>query len=324
MKRSVLTLVVALVPLFASPQELTLASDVWPPFTGGTEDADLASALVDEALGRAKVASKRRIMAWPEVLEAIRTGAVDGSAAMWRDAGREHDLVFSAPYLENRLVLVGRRGARVNVSDLSHLVGRKVALVADYAYGGEVAGSSGVLFTPGSSDQENLDRLLSGEVQYMLVDELVARFLVEHQPAEAEEHLEVGTVPVLRRTLHLAIRKEVPNVGEIIRRFEQAIQAMILDGTYNRILDLEWVCADLDDDGVAELVTSGQTIGTEPPTAGYVLPGGCATAGEHRGAVVVDGTRYAHWDDVPARYKVVPDPDLASDGRRSRIPRFRF
>ena len=91
--------------------ELRLASDRWPPFTGEAGTQRVAIELVHTALDHA----------------GIRNATYDGSSAMWRSEKREQDLLFSEPYLENRLVLVGRKGSDVTAARMSDLAGKRVA-----------------------------------------------------------------------------------------------------------------------------------------------------------------------------------------------------
>ena len=67
--------------------------------------------------------------------EALLKGPYDGTAVGWRDSQREQALLFSDPYLENRLVLVGRSGSDVSARTFADLKGKKLALVNGYAYG---------------------------------------------------------------------------------------------------------------------------------------------------------------------------------------------
>ena len=64
------------------------------------------------------------------------SGPFDGSAAAWKDAEREKALLFSQPYLENRLMLVARRGGDVSAATVADLKGKRVAIVEGYAYRG--------------------------------------------------------------------------------------------------------------------------------------------------------------------------------------------
>ena len=59
----------------------------------------------------------------------LLSGEFDGSAALWKDTERERALIYSEPYLENRLILVGRQGSDVSATTLAGLASKRIALV---------------------------------------------------------------------------------------------------------------------------------------------------------------------------------------------------
>lgn len=305
-----LALVVAIAALAGTaaatePLTLRLGSDEWPPFTGspGTERAALD--LVHGALDRAGVAAETTISDWKAVETAIRRGELDGSAAIWRSERREKDLLFSEPYLENRLVLIGRSGSDVSARRLTDLAGKRVAVVGNYAYGESIDQAVGVLFVGTHNDQDSLDRLLAGDVEYMLIDELVVRHLLDFQPEEVERHLEVGLNPLARRTLHFAIRRNVPGAEAIVAAFNAEIRKMLGDGSYAEILQVGWIRVDVDGDGLYELVPFGEHVGDTPPGRVYDVFGELpeeTPTDEHR--VVIQGNIYEGWDAIPEQYKM--------------------
>lgn len=135
-----LAVAVAIVPSAQSvTTTIALVSTAWPPFTNAPGQPRFALELVETALGRIDVAAKTTIVTAREFTRALLTGPFDGSAAAWKDPERERALVFSQPYLENRLVLVGRRGANVGARAVTDLQAKRVAIVEGYAYGAEIA-----------------------------------------------------------------------------------------------------------------------------------------------------------------------------------------
>jgi len=297
----------------AETSRLRLASDTWPPFTNVAGKSRLAIDLVHEALRRAGVGEETTIATWKDVTAGLGDGRFDGSAAIWRSPDREKFLLFSKPYLENRLVLVGAKGADVSAPRLDALAGKRVAVVEQYAYGDAVEGAQGPRFIQGQSDQENLTKLLGGDVDYMLVDDLLIRYLVKQQYEEARRRLEIGTIPLVLRTLHFAVRRDLPGAKAIIDGFNEQIDKMLADGTYNVILQLDWIRADVDHDGQPELVAGSTHAGTVAPTTSYAilsgLPPGSAGRFEVRERYWIDGRVYETWDDVPERYKKPPRND---------------
>ena len=295
-----------LFPLSAAAEEphvLRLASDSWPPFTEGPERTRVAVELVHTALERAGIPSTTTIVDWKDVEAGIRDGDFDGSAAMWRTERREQTLLFSEPYLENRLVLVGRKGSDVAAARIAELAGKKVAAVGRYAYGDEIDSAVGVYFVNSRSDQDSLDKLLAGEVDYMLVDELVARYLMTYQPDEAAARLEIGRAPLARRSLHFVVRRDLPGAEGIITAFNDAIGEMLSDGTYAQVLRVGWIRVDVDGDGRDELVALGESIGQVPPGSVYDVFGEEPEEPVEEQRVFVAGSIYEGWAAVPERYK---------------------
>ena len=288
---------------FSQNKKLNLASDVWPPFTDVTTNKAVALDLVHVALARANVQEQTDILDFTEVMNGINNKKFDGSAALWYSPERAAYLLFSEPYLENRLILVGKKGSNVSIDTLSKLKGKRIAVVESYAYGSLLDQAVGVELIKGNSDQQNLERLLKGEVDYMLADALLIEYLIKYQSKEAAQYLEIGTNTLLRLPLHFAIRRDIPGADKIIENFNKEIKKMIVDGVYNQILQLNWVSSDVDGDGLTELVLNGNKAGTQAPMNIYSVlsQGGATSKGSH---YVIEGKSYSSWESVPDKYKV--------------------
>ena len=282
--------------------ELRLSSDAWPPFTDAIGQPRVALEIVHTALTRIGHKAETTIVEAGSLIPIIRDGRSQGSGALWRTPEREEFLVYSEPYLENRLILVGRRGADVSAASWQDLRKRKVAVVQAYGYGLDGV-RDGPDFVPGETEKANLQALRDGKVDYVLIDELVARHMMENSPPETRSDYVIGQQPMVQRTLHLALRRDVPDVAGIIANFNQQIQAMQADGTYNEILRLNWIRVDVDGDGKLEMVLSGTAAGTERPREGYrILTYSYKElnkAAQENEAYVVEGKRYSRWEEVP-------------------------
>lgn len=295
-------------PSAAQPTStLQLASDVWPPFTDVLGNTRVAVDLVTEALSRSDRDARIIIREdFGMLMEGIVNGEFDGSAALWHSQEREAFLMFSQPYLENRLVLVGRKGTDVSSADVASLAGREIAIVGDYAYDLTIEGSEGPEWVSGQSDQENLQALLNGAYDYVLADAFLIQHVLERYGAKASAALEVSPNPLLTRTLHFAIHKGVPGASETLMRFDEAIRGMVADGSYNEILQLNWIRADVDGDGLVELVMGSAYAGPEAPESGYDVLTTGDSAGSTDSRFYIEGTLYSSWNEVPDEYKAVP------------------
>ena len=294
--------------------EVKLGADIWPPFTDVKENTSILTVLVQEALYRRNINSDIEFDKWKDVMNKIDRGDLDGSPALWESPERMEKYFFSKPYLYSQLVLVGRKGSDVSAISFSDLAGKRIGVVQDYAYG-DFDGRDKVELVDGKGNQANLEKLLSGDVDYMLVDALIIQYMLKYQLNDVTSYLAIGQKPLLTKSLHLGLRKDVENAESILKEFDQEIAEMITDGTFNKILELNWIQADIDGDGVVELVLGGDLAGTSAPENIYGLMMDESYRDQNGPKqYYVDGKLYESWDDIPKSYKLnLPKDNLPTE-----------
>jgi len=305
----------SLVVVRAQTNQLRLVSTAWPPFTNAPGQPRFALDLVEAALGRIGVTTSTTIVDAAQFTPALLTGQFDGSAAAWKDPERERVLLFSQPYLENRLILVGRQGADVSARSLADLKGKRVAIVEGYAYG-DTVDNSGPTFVRSISEEDSLKQLLSSAVDYTLMDDLVVKYIADHYASEARTRLQIGVIPMITRQLFFAVRRSRPDAQVLVDRFNSQVRAMIVDHTYHRLLHVNWIRADVNGDGLVEFVPQSDSAGPVEPQSAYSIFSADPTTPEPRSEperrYYVGGNIYTQWATVPDRYKSVdtqrPDP----------------
>ncbi len=265
-----LSIVAATVVVSAQTSQLRLVSTAWPPFTNAPGQPRFALDLVEAALGRIGLGANTTIVEAAGFTPSLLGGEFDGSGAAWKDLERERVLLFSQPYLENRLILVGRTGADVSATALGDLPGKRIAIVEGYSYG-DALDNAGPMFVRSRSEEDSLRLLLDGSVDYTLMDELVVQNIVDNHPMEAQTRLQIGSTAMLTRQLHFAVRRTRPDAASIVDRFNAQLRAMIADRTYHRLLHLAWIRADVDSDGLAEYVPYSDRPGPLEPQRAYSL-----------------------------------------------------
>lgn len=297
--------------------QLRLVSTAWSPFTNVPGQPRFALDLVEEALERVGITVETVIVDDATLIPSVLSGDFDGSAALWKKAERERALIYSHPYLENRLILVGRQGSDVSASSLNDLDGKRIALVAGWSYGEAVETVDGPIFVGSDSEEDNLSRLLGGEVDYTLMDDLVIQYLMSNNPEEAQTNLAFGSTPLLTRPLHLAIHRSLPDADSIIAGFNAELRGMMADRTYHRLLLLDWIRTDVDGDGLREYVPYVDQTGPSPPEQFYDLfsSGGPAAETGSTQRYYFSGNVYEGWSSVPERYKA---GDVVGPGPRQR------
>jgi polar amino acid transport system substrate-binding protein len=266
---------------------LHLGSTPWSPFTNPAGKPRFAIDLVHAALERLGISAETTIVPEGSLTAALLEGRFDGSPALWRDPKREEKLIYSKPYLENRLVLVAQKGHDVSAPALPALAGKRIAIVDSYAYGDALQSARGPDYVAASSVEDSLQKVLDGQAEYALMDDLVVEYLVANYPEQVKSRLAIGTEPLLVRTLHFAIRRDLPGAQSIVDRFDAELTRMIADRSYHRLLQVRWIQADVDGDGRTELVPASDQAGQEAPVHRYELV--TVTAED--------------WANVPGRYK---------------------
>jgi polar amino acid transport system substrate-binding protein len=312
----------AAVLVTAQAAPLRLVSTAWPPFTNAPGQPRFALDLVEAALGRVGMKSTTTIVE-PAAFTSSLLGESDGSAAAWRDAERDRALLFSKPYLENRLVLIARKGTDVSAATLGALKGKRIAIVEGYSYGD--IENAGPVFVRTKNEEDGLTQLLASRVDYVLMDELVIQYLVSNYEQEARTRLDIGRTALVKRPLYLAIRRSRPDSESIISRFNAQLQGMIADRTYHRLLHVEWIRADMNGDGVDDYVPQSDSAGAAEPQRAYQLFSGekpTSTTNTSKPGFYIGGNTYSDWASVPDRYKV-SDPQNP-DSRRSTASVFKF
>jgi ABC-type amino acid transport substrate-binding protein len=309
MKHLLLLLLFSFATFAYSQQELNLASDVWPPFTDVEGEKSISFDIVKEALVRNSIVVNMDILEFDEVISEIKTNKYDGSAALWINDKRAAYLLYSDPYMHNQLILVGRKGSDVSAHDFNELKNVKIGVVSNYAYDIKGTEENGIQLISGKSDQKNLEALLSKKVDYILIDDLIIQYLIKYQTNDVSEFLSIGENPLFVKSLHFALNKNVEHAQTIIKDFNTQIDAMLTDGSYNEILGLNWIRADVDGDGKLELVLIGNKAGTHPPEHPYDIENN--QEGTSTGGYYINGKYYATWDEIPANAKVpMGNPDL--------------
>jgi polar amino acid transport system substrate-binding protein len=287
-------------------QNLKLVSDVWPPFTNEEGEKAIAIEMVQTALSRIDIQSTIEIKDFEEIIGSLKTGTYSGSAALWKTPTREEFISFSNPYLQNQLILVGLRGAEVKEKSLKDLGTAKIGIVEGYAYGERVMKGNSIEFIKSESDQRNLEKLISKEIDYMLVDNILIYYLIKNQVNNIEEFLAIASEPLDTKNLYFGLSKQIENSEEIIKLFNEEIQKMILDGTYHEILGVNWVETDINGDGIKELVSSGKTAGENKPSETNIYEIFEDGKEENEQRYFVNGVYYNDWGSIPDSLKKTP------------------
>jgi polar amino acid transport system substrate-binding protein len=171
----------------------------------------------------------------------------------------------------------------------------------------ELKEAKGPIYVSSSTVEESVEKVLAGDADYALLDELVVQYLLTMYPEQAKARLAIGSEPLVFRSLHFAVRRKVPGAQSIVDRFDAEVTKMIADHTYHHLLRLGWIEADVDGDGRMEVVPASDAAGQAPPVRRYelVTVTGSRPESDSQARFYLGGKVYEGWGSVPERYKVI-------------------
>ncbi len=180
-------------------------------------------------------------MSWSELLQGLRSGAIDFVMGSYHEKDREAYITYSVPYRTERNVIYYRRGlddleAVRDIGDLLQILARdalRFAVMEGYVYGSQELTEfleeppAAVHLVSSSSYRESLSLVIKGRADLFVANPLVMdRMLVKADQWDYVRKIRVdmGEIPV-----HVMFNKEtIPK--EQRDRFDEILQAMLEDG----------------------------------------------------------------------------------------------
>ena len=203
-------------------------------------DIDLAK----EAAKRLGVTFEFKPIDWNDKERLLTEGEID---IIWNGfditPGRQRWALFSKPYMENRQVILIKTGSAHEIRSEGDLAGKIV---------GAQAGSTSVCYVNDNPQFKNsfadfktyphfkaaLQALDDGEIDALIADELLSRYIVNHQT----DKFEIVDVTVgVSCEIGIGFRKDDVELRD---RVQKVFDDMVKDGTAKRISE-QWFKADL-------------------------------------------------------------------------------
>jgi len=225
----------SIVALPAVAEELSMTASIWPPYVYEERRSNgFLVALVSDALNRAGYQANMVVEPWPKALESTQNGDYDVYCGIWYTDDRAETLTFSEPFIDNQIIFAKRSDRDFKFENRTDLNDLRIGIVDDYAYSDKGYDTTGIEIAEAGSVEENVKRLVAGDIDLILADRRVVFYEVDE--LVAAKKITVLPKPVNTRGLRIAVSKKRTDHREIIAAFDKAITAMKADGSYNTIL----------------------------------------------------------------------------------------
>lgn len=223
-------------------QTLVVGIDEFAPY-GFTDDNGNISGfdidLAKESARRMGVDMKFKFIDWNNKENELNSGRID---IIWNGFDitpeREENILYSKPYMDNRQILLVKRGNPKNIHDLGDLSGKVVATQAgstseNYVNENVNFKNSFASFQTYPKINDEFAGLFAEELDVLIIDETAARYEMTKNP-DMFEIIEATFGPVTK--LGIGFRK---NDIELRDKVQKAFDEMIADGTAKKISE-QW------------------------------------------------------------------------------------
>lgn len=186
---------------------------------------------------------------------ALSAGQLDGEFAFISLDSRDSNLYYSAAYLPLRLFVGSKRPNVANITLIPQLQDSRIAVENRFANTDDIRKIREIKWSRNPSTYDAFKQFADNRAPFILTSELLLsdfnRLLID----DNEEPVFLTPVPLLSKGFHLALKKSSGNLA-LIKKFDSVIAEMQKDGSFNEYLGVTWLQKDVDDDGVADYVTS--------------------------------------------------------------------
>jgi polar amino acid transport system substrate-binding protein len=223
----------------AAAEKLRMAGDAWAPYSDvSLLHGGLATDLITTALGRAGYTLEYEQVPWARAIHGLGEGRYDIVINAWYSDDRTHIGQFSKVYLVNRLRFLKRKGADIDFQSLAQLHPYSIAVVRGYAYSPTFDNDTEQKKIPVANFSTAVRMLAASRVELTVEDEYAARFALAREPREVRDNVEFLPRSLSENGLHILVSLKNPDHEKIIAGFDQAIDAMKADGSYDQMLKL--------------------------------------------------------------------------------------
>lgn len=222
----------------SAAQTLRLATLDWEPYVGQTlKDKGFNTAIVTEAFRRAGYQVKIDFLPWDKAIEEAKKGAYDAVYPEYYSKERAQDFEYSYFFSNSLLVFYKKAQANITYKNLRDLATYRIGVVKGYINTDEFDNATYLKKVECESDEDNLRKLLKGEVDLIVIDKLVAQYLIDTKIPEAKGKLAPLEPPLTIHNLFVIFPKSKnPASKKLATEFNRAFESMDKDGTVKAIM----------------------------------------------------------------------------------------
>jgi polar amino acid transport system substrate-binding protein len=222
--------------LAAGDQNISIVATEYPPYYGSElQNKGFITEIVIAAFDRSGYDASVRFLPWQRAFDGTKAGNYPVLYTMWYRKEREQWFEFSDALPPNEMVFFKRVGDDISFNKFEDLKPYTIGVVRGYANppGFDEAGLTTEVVT---DDTLNLNKLLRGRIDLVLIDKIVGQHILNINHAQHKHEVEWMKSPVGVETQHLVVSKRAPDSRAILDNFNRGLAAIIADGTVSQIM----------------------------------------------------------------------------------------
>ena len=224
----------------SAPKVVRLATLDWEPYIGQKlPDQGYTAALIREAFKDQGWTVKIEFYPWARALHLARTGEVDGLMPEYFNSSRKNEFMYSFPFRGGPLVLYQRKADAVAFSTdpvkdqdraLRALKGKRFGVVRGYLNTPVFDAAFYLHKEEANDDATNLRKLVYGRIDFAVIDQRVAEYLIRTQYPDYAGKLEPMQPPLAENPLYIAFSLKSPQHMAARAAFDRGLAHMQKDG----------------------------------------------------------------------------------------------
>lgn len=222
---------------FVFSQELYLTSTNYPPYFGkNLKNNGFIAEIISESFKRSGISLRIDFFPWARSQMMVERGVAQGIFSMWKTKEREKLFVYSNPIpVPNKLVLLAPKKLDIIFKTYDDLKQYTIGYVHGYAYPKDFKNSD-LVKNKSYTDKEMVEKLISGLIDAAVIDELQAQYLLDRYFFDQKDSFKVINPPLAIFSQHLVISRRINNAENIIIEFNNGLDSILQDGTFDLIL----------------------------------------------------------------------------------------
>ncbi len=194
--------------------------------------------LIKEIFHQMKYDVEIRFLPFKRIILMLENGTIAGSALVSYQEARTRFLIYPEKALyTDKLKIFGLKTGLTMAKfvGLENLKGSTVGTFRGGFVEKELA-KIGVRYEPVATHEQNIGKLLSGRIDYIIAPEVTLKYLIKQQVSVDNQAKIIGYDPPYKEDKHyVAFSKAYPNALEISKDFTQGLYLIQENGTFDKI-----------------------------------------------------------------------------------------